>query len=162
MPFGGCGVVIQDIADISGFPAGVANGVPGVAYFELGEILLVCVHGRGGPAQQESPVCGGNVAPGLKCPGAFSINLSVSSSVVRAMVSMTSSVAGFSTSNVLVDIPRVLRSVLAVANCGFDESVEEPEVVGILFRVELDPQRPSASRRFQRFYRAVGRRGSDA
>ena len=39
-------VVGQDVADVAGLPAGVADGVPGVAHLQLGQLLEVRVDQR--------------------------------------------------------------------------------------------------------------------
>ena len=43
-PLRGGGVVVQDVADVAGLPAGVADGVAGVAHLELGQLLDVIIH----------------------------------------------------------------------------------------------------------------------
>ena len=62
------GVVGQDVADVAGLPAGVADRVAGVAHLELRELLEVGVDLVGEPAQQPAAVGGGDLPPRLEGP----------------------------------------------------------------------------------------------
>ncbi len=62
-PLGRGGVVVEHVADVAGLPAGVADGVPGVAHLERGELLDGAVDRRGEPAQQPAPVGGRDLPP---------------------------------------------------------------------------------------------------
>src|SRR5581483_4263885 len=57
-------VVVEDVADVAGLPAGVADRVPGVADLQARQVLPVGVHGaREGP-EQLGPCTRGDTAPG--------------------------------------------------------------------------------------------------
>ena len=63
-------VVGQHVADVARLPAGVADGVPGVAHLELGQLLEVRVDDVGEPAQQPPAVGRGDLPPGVEgAPG---------------------------------------------------------------------------------------------
>ena len=55
-PLRRAGVVVEHVADVAGLPAGVADGVPGVAHLQLGQLVEVLVHHGGEAAQQPCPV----------------------------------------------------------------------------------------------------------
>jgi hypothetical protein len=63
-PLGRGGVVGEDVADVPRLPAGVADGVPGVADLEGGELVDVLVDDGGEPAQQPGPLRGSQPSPG--------------------------------------------------------------------------------------------------
>ncbi|GAA3241071.1 hypothetical protein GCM10020256_63680 [Streptomyces thermocoprophilus] len=65
------GGVVEQVADVAGLPAGVADGVPGLADLQPGQFLQVAVDGGGEPAQQPRPVAGRQRGPaGLGAGGA--------------------------------------------------------------------------------------------
>jgi hypothetical protein len=73
-------VVVEDVADVAGLPAGVADGVPGVAHLQLRQLLEWRRHGRE-PAQQPARSPGATAAT-REGRRARSIAASVSSATV--------------------------------------------------------------------------------
>ena len=61
-PLGRRAVVGQHVADVAGLPAGVADGVAGVAHLELGELLDVRVDQR-----RRTGAAAGRGRPGATC-----------------------------------------------------------------------------------------------
>jgi hypothetical protein len=57
------GVVVEDIANVAGFPSRIADGVSGVAYLELRELFNVVFDHGGKPPQEARLVRGGNSGP---------------------------------------------------------------------------------------------------
>ena len=58
------GRVVEQVADVAGLPAGVADGVPGLADLQPGQFLEVFVDGGGEAAQQPGAVAGREGGPG--------------------------------------------------------------------------------------------------
>jgi hypothetical protein len=58
------GVVVEDVADVPGLPARVAEGMSRVADLQVGELVDVLVDDRGEPAQEPRALARGHVAPG--------------------------------------------------------------------------------------------------
>ena len=63
VPLGRPGVVGEDVADVAGLPAGVADRVPGVRDLEQRELLLVLADEVGEAAQEQPAVRGGDGGP---------------------------------------------------------------------------------------------------
>ncbi|BFO20056.1 hypothetical protein SHKM778_64440 [Streptomyces sp. KM77-8] len=95
--FHSAGRVVEQVADVAGLPAGVAEGVAGLADLQAGQFLEVLVDGGGEPAQQPGPVGGGEGGPGgLRVCGADDGGADVGG-VVAGTVAISSSVAGLRT-----------------------------------------------------------------
>ncbi len=58
------GGVVEQVADVAGLPAGVAEGVAGLRDLQPGQLLQVVVDGGGEAAQQPGAVAGGEGGPG--------------------------------------------------------------------------------------------------
>ena len=75
--FGSPGVVVQDVADVAGFPARVGDGVPGVGDLELGQLFDVRVDDLGETAKQPGAVGGGDLLPRRQRPSAATLDGSI-------------------------------------------------------------------------------------
>lgn len=62
------GRVVEQVADVAGLPAGVADGVSGLADLQAGEFLDVLVDDGGEAAQEAGPVGGGRGRPAALRP----------------------------------------------------------------------------------------------
>ena len=61
------GRVVEQVADVARLPAGVADGVAGLADLQLGQFLDVRVDHGGEAAQQPGAVGGGQRRPSARC-----------------------------------------------------------------------------------------------
>src|SRR4029077_14596359 len=66
--FRGSRVIREYVAHVARLPASVRDGVPGVAHFNLGELVVGGVDRIGKTPQQSRPVGGCHLAPGFLRP----------------------------------------------------------------------------------------------
>jgi hypothetical protein len=63
-PLHSAGRVVEQIADVAGLPAGVADDMPGLGYLQQGQLFAVRVDGGGETPQQPGAIGGGQARPG--------------------------------------------------------------------------------------------------